>query len=164
MITDLHVVGDVDQVVELHAVAHAGDPEPRAVHGAVGAHLHIVPEDHGAGLRDRYPALRGGREAEASAAQHHACVQHAAGANADMGIEHDPRVEHRAGPHGRPLPHDDARVEDAACAEGRAGPHADQRAHGRALGERVAHRDRRRGLPVRDRRTASPVPRSRAPR
>src|SRR5215510_8405633 len=52
VLTHLHVVPDLDEIVDFRAAADDGMAERRAVDGAVRADLHIVLDDDAAGLRD----------------------------------------------------------------------------------------------------------------
>ena len=77
---DSHVVGDLDQVVELHAVLDHGIAERAAVDAGVGADLHVVADAHGPQLLDLHVAvLAARREAEAVGANDGAAVDDAAG-------------------------------------------------------------------------------------
>ena len=52
MLTDLDVVGDLDQVVHFRAATDDRLAEGGAVHGHVRAQLHVVLKDHGSNLGD----------------------------------------------------------------------------------------------------------------
>src|SRR6185437_1591070 len=68
VMADLHVVGDVHEVVEHRAGADRRVADSAAVDGAIGAELDIVLDDHAAELRHAQQALAAGHEAEARAA------------------------------------------------------------------------------------------------
>src|SRR5207244_5903579 len=105
---DLHVVGDVDAIVDLGAAAHHGFAEGGPVDRAVGADLHVVLDDHGPDLRNLRGAVGTGNEAEA------------------VGADDRPRVDDY--PPAEPTPSIDHRVgkEDRIVADGRPRAHVDE--------------------------------------
>ena len=76
MVADHHVVGDLAQVVNPDAVADDGGFHLGAVHGRVGADLHVVADDHVPEVLDLLPAaVLARRVAEAVVADDAARVQ-----------------------------------------------------------------------------------------
>nr|GEU28237.1 hypothetical protein [Tanacetum cinerariifolium] len=75
---DVAVVGDLDQVVELDAVLDHGVGQRAAVHGGVGADVHIVAHHHAARLRDAHIHALVVGKAETVGADHGARVDDAA--------------------------------------------------------------------------------------
>ncbi len=130
---DHHVVGDLDQVVELRAPADAGDAERGAVDAGVGADLDVVLHHHDADLRHlvvaRPPPLAHQVEGEAEAVraddaarlQDDAVAQHAALAH------HHVVVEQAVGAHLRPGADLHPGAEDGARPDHGAGPDRDER-------------------------------------
>ena len=80
--SDFIVVGNLHQVVQLHALADDGGAHRGAVHARVGTYLHIVLQDGDAYLGNLLIALRGGGEAEPVGAHDAPRVQGAAVADA----------------------------------------------------------------------------------
>src|SRR6185312_12280079 len=88
VMADLHIVADMDQAVEAHAALDMGVADGAAVHGAVGAELHIILDDDAAQLRHAQQALQAGHEGETLIADgivwahHHALAQNGMGDDA----------------------------------------------------------------------------------
>src|SRR5690606_36306360 len=74
VLADLHVVRDMDQVVEFHAFAQDGAAERSAIDRTVRADLHIILDHHVADLRDLLAATRSRGETDTIAADHCAAV------------------------------------------------------------------------------------------
>ena len=82
---DHHVVGDLDQVIDLRPLADHRIPARAAVDGGVGADLHVVLDDHSPDLRHLQMPLRSHGEAEAVLADAH------------TGMEDDPIADEGVG-------------------------------------------------------------------
>ena len=132
----MHVVSDLDQVVELDTILDHRVFERAAVDAGVGANFHIVANAHRAELFDLFPLARMRRKTKTIGANHHAGV-------------HDAALAHLAA-----LPHRHPTVQDRARADARASFHHAQRAdhsvrrdlslgvdNGRGV-DAVAHRQR----------------------
>lgn len=89
------IVGDVDHVVELDAVADGGEAEGGAVDAGVGAELDVVAESESADLREFFPAAGNRSKAEAIGAENDTGVEDGAGADVHAGIDCDARVQAR---------------------------------------------------------------------
>ena len=97
VLADLHVVSDLDQVVELHAAADDGRVGLRAVDAGVGADLHVVLDDDVAQLGDLVEASGGvGHESEAVGADDGPGVEDAAAADDAPLVDLHARIERRA--------------------------------------------------------------------
>ena len=112
ILPDHHVVGDLDEVVDLHPPLDPGPAEGAAVDGRICADLHVVVDLDVADLRDLPVFLSGKGETEAVAADDDAGMENnppadpAPPVDGDAGIEdggladggipadEDPRVEH----------------------------------------------------------------------
>src|SRR5207245_5682989 len=89
--SDLAVVADVDQVVDLGAAPDAGDFQGSAVDGRVGADLDVIGDFEAAGLRE-FHVVSGCRIAhitEAVAAEHGASIDDHSIAEPHPGIDGD---------------------------------------------------------------------------
>ena len=95
MRADAHVVGDHDQVVELHALLDHGIADGAAIDGGVRADIHVVADDHRADLRHLHPGALLGRKAEAVAADDRAGMDDAACADLHVAADEDPRQQPR---------------------------------------------------------------------
>ena len=92
---DVGVVGDLHEVVELHALADVGGTHGGAVYARVGANLHVVFDSDDAYLRYLVilACLHVGRKAKAVGAYHASCVQDDVAAylavvvNGDVGVD-----------------------------------------------------------------------------
>ena len=100
VLADLHVVADLDQVVQFHA-----PPDDRrigfgAVDAGIGADLHVVFYHDVAQLGDLVePACGIGHESESVGADHGARVQDAVAADKAAFVDLDPRIEDGAFSH-----------------------------------------------------------------
>jgi len=120
--SDDHIVCDHDEVVNLGALADDGATVAGAVHGDVGADLHLVLDLHVADLWDLLVGALGGLD-----------VAEAVGADHDPAVERDPiaedaavqdshaRVEEAVLPDARALADKDEWSQDASRADGRCG-------------------------------------------
>ena len=72
---DVHVVRDLNQIVEFDAIFQDGVTQGPSVHAGVGANFHIVADADRAELFDLVPAALHGRKAKAVGANDHATVQ-----------------------------------------------------------------------------------------
>src|SRR5437867_4506937 len=92
ILTDLHVVGHHDEIIDLHAASHDGRSQRAAVDRRVGADLDVVLDDHAADLGNLPMGRAVPGESEPVGAQHGAGVNDhpAAHTNAvaddDMGV------------------------------------------------------------------------------
>src|SRR5688572_32653279 len=91
MRTDAAVVGDHDEVVELHALLDHRVLEGAAVDDGVRADLHVVADDDAAELRHFHPGAFLRRVTEAIAAHHRARLHDAALAQAHAWADDDAR-------------------------------------------------------------------------
>mmetsp|Transcript_13957 Transcript_13957/g.38065 ORF Transcript_13957/g.38065 Transcript_13957/m.38065 type:complete len:520 (-) Transcript_13957:4331-5890(-) len=98
---DVHVMGNLDEVVELDAVLDDGVAQRPTVDAGVGTNLDIVADADRAELLDLDVAVLAGREAEAVRADDHAAVHDAAHADAAALAEHHTGRQPGAGPHPR---------------------------------------------------------------
>ena len=97
ILADLHVVADLDQVVEFHAPADDRRVGLGPVDAGVGADFHVVFDDDVAQLRNLVEAACGiGNEAEAVGADHRTRMQDAAAADHAPLVNLDTRVEDRS--------------------------------------------------------------------
>ena len=64
----LHIVADLDQIIERAHRADHGVAQRAAIDGAIAADFDLVLDDHAADLEDAHRALGPGHEAEAFAA------------------------------------------------------------------------------------------------
>ncbi|MDT4869405.1 hypothetical protein FQZ97_1044310 [compost metagenome] len=90
---DVHVVADLDQVVELDAVFDHGVIQRTTVDAGVGADLDIVSDAHRAQLLDLDPLAFVRRKTESIGTDHHTRVQHAAFTHAATFAQGDTRVQ-----------------------------------------------------------------------
>ncbi len=129
ILPDHHVVGDLDEVVDLHPPLDPGPAEGAAVDGRVRADLHIVVDLDVADLGDLEVFLARQGKAEAVAPDDDAGMEddppadQAAAVDGDAGIEdggladggipadEDPRVEHRLSLDARPAADVDAGID-----------------------------------------------------
>jgi hypothetical protein len=97
VLADAHVVADLNQVVELHAVLDDRVLQRTAVDASVGADLDVVADVHRPELLDLDPRAVVRCQTEAVGADHHAGMEQAA--LADMAILADghTRLEHGVG-------------------------------------------------------------------
>src|ERR1700761_4096566 len=88
VMTNAHIVADMDKAVETHAALDMSVADGAAVHGAVGAELDIVLDDDAAKLRHPQQPLQAGHKREALIADgvvrthHHALPQDGMGDDA----------------------------------------------------------------------------------
>jgi hypothetical protein len=52
ILSNNHIVGDLNQVVYLRAATDNGSPQRRPVYGSIGPNLHIILDHHDSNLRD----------------------------------------------------------------------------------------------------------------
>ena len=90
--SDIAVVTDVNQVVELGPAGDSGFFQGSAVNGGVGAHLNVVLEDQSALLGELgvLPSHPIANVAEAIGAQHRPSMNHYPIAEGDAGVDDDP--------------------------------------------------------------------------
>jgi hypothetical protein len=129
MLANLHVVGNLHQIVDLGPARRmmVSASAPRSM--VVLAPLRHHPQDGASGLRNLEPLILGPGQAKAIGADHaarmhgNAVTQHAAVVNRDIGIKH-----HIIAQHGASTNHH-ARMQDAALANHGTGTDADVFAH-----------------------------------
>lgn len=97
VLADVHVVADLDQVVELHAIFDDRVFEGTAIDAGIGPDLDIVADADGTELFDLDPRTFVRGQPEAVGANHHARVQQTAGADGAALRHRDARLEHRVG-------------------------------------------------------------------
>ena len=73
--TDVGVVGNLNQVVELHALANVGRAHGRAVNASVGTNLHIILDGYDTNLRNLVVSIRSWSEAEAISTDDTTCME-----------------------------------------------------------------------------------------
>ena len=76
--TDVHVVADLDQVVEFDAVLDHGVIQRAAVNAGIGANLDIIADAHPTQLLNFFPAPGMRRKAKAISSNDNAGVKNAA--------------------------------------------------------------------------------------
>ena len=121
--TDLGVVGDLDQVVDLASPADPSHPQRAAIHGGIGSDFHIVLDHDPAclGKLDLGGAVE--HVAESVGPQHHAGVQSYPVTQLRAGIEDHPGMEYGVAADTAMLSHHHARAQNAAVAHPGSGPH-----------------------------------------
>ena len=103
---DAHIVADVNQTVETHALFDMGIADGAAVHGAVGPELDIVLDHHPAQLRHAQQPFQAGHEGKAlitdgvvgahyNPVSDHRMGDHAIGADAAIIADHHAAPDHR---------------------------------------------------------------------
>lgn len=55
VIANVNVMGDLDEIIQLHAIADHGIVQRAPVDGGIGADFHVVPEHHPPQLGDPVP-------------------------------------------------------------------------------------------------------------
>ena len=73
--TDVGVVGNLNQVVEFHALANVGRTHGRAVNAGVGTNLHIILDSNDTNLRNLVVSVRTWSEAEAISTDDATCME-----------------------------------------------------------------------------------------
>src|SRR5690606_14276136 len=102
VVTDAYVVGNLDQVVELHAITDHGVVERAAVDRGVGADLDVAADDDPTGLRNLDPGAGAlACETETVGADDHARMQDAVLADHAVVIDRDVGVQASAAPDAR---------------------------------------------------------------
>ncbi len=91
--THVYVMGDHDEVVELHALLDHGVLDSASVDRGVGTDLNIGADAHGAHLGHFYPAMLVGSESKAIAADDSARLHNGARADLHGPTESDARGE-----------------------------------------------------------------------
>ena len=77
VVTNVHVVPNLNQVVDLDAIANGGVFQGTSVHTGVGAEFNIIAQAHRAQLLDLDPGALMGRKTKTIGTDHHARVQDA---------------------------------------------------------------------------------------
>ena len=73
--TDVGVVGNLNHIVELHALANIGRAHGRAVNASVGTNLHIILDGNDTDLRNLVVSIRTWSEAEAISTDDATCMK-----------------------------------------------------------------------------------------
>jgi len=66
---NIHIVGDMTEIIELDPAAQAGVAEHAAVNGAIGTNAHIITHDNAPEMRELHQPVRAGHEAKPCLAQ-----------------------------------------------------------------------------------------------
>src|SRR5256885_13879097 len=103
MLADVHVVTDLDQVVELDPVLDHRVVQRSAVYAGIGADFHIVADPHATELLDLHPCSVLGSKPEAVRSQHHAGMQQTARPHMAVLANSDARLQHGVGTDGGTL-------------------------------------------------------------
>src|SRR5207245_7694870 len=153
---DLHVVGDLNEVVNLGPLADQGGPKRASVHGGVASDFDIILNDDLPELRELVIPALGKNVTEAVGPDHGSGVKDYAIADARLRIHDDPRVENAL------RAHDCALSQEGSRTEARARPHRhtafdlDVRADAHARGPPHLRPDHRRGMNSRRRSGSRP--------
>src|SRR5206468_8553811 len=90
---DLHVVGDLNEVVNLGPLADQGGPKRATVHGGVASDFDVILNDGLPELRELVIPALGQNVAEAVGSDHGSGVKDYAIAYPRLRVDDDPRVE-----------------------------------------------------------------------
>ncbi len=127
MVADFVVVGNLHQVVELHAVADAGCAHHRAVDACIGADFHVVADFHVAYLRNLLVAVGSGRKAESVSPYHAPRMQYHVRPYTAVVVYRNVGVYRAARPYHRALLYGGIRIDARAVANADVVTHIRQR-------------------------------------
>jgi hypothetical protein len=118
VIFDLTVVGDVNHIVELDAIADDGLAQRGTIDAGIGADLDIVANGDATDLRELVPDAVYGDKAEAVGADDGAGVDGGASADGDLVVDGDAWVEQGIGANGDVIADARAGADDRVVANG----------------------------------------------
>src|SRR5713226_2642013 len=90
MVADLHVMRDLDQVIQFHAVADNGVAQRAPVDGGISPNLDIIADNNAPQLRHLYPRFAVVGIAKTVAADHYAGMNDAAFTDGALIVHCDP--------------------------------------------------------------------------